>query len=389
MATTNGRELGVGVAAAQVGQGGQGLPCAGEAEGAVAAGSGEAVGLGEGGAGLLGAGRVVHDGGVQQRGRADGAEGGGSFGDRHVDGGAVRGGRDGPFTAGHGGAHRPCGLQQLERLRAAGVVLGERGDERGEFVQVAVGGGLVAVEAEVLLHGFGEPLDLTEGPDPGLDPGAFPDVLPESAGSRDVVPAAPDPAGGRVDRGGSLLQQEAEGVPAQHPAGAQEAARLLVLGRVGSGCLQGRPSGVQQVPGGRELRHLPGRLEGGVPHDSGHRAQGGGGRTVAPGDRGPVLVEAVAEGAEGLPGGVEPVGRAAAQHPVGVRGLGGGPRPRLRGRGARWLRAGFGRHGRLPSSGQVKAPMVPQRGAGAYALLRPALIPPGPRPRPRPLRRAP
>lgn len=195
--------------------------------------------------------------------------------------------------------------------------------------------------------------------------------------------------GGRVDRGGSLLQQEAEGVPAQHPAGAQEAARLLVLGRVGPGCLQGRPSGVQQVPGGRELRHLPGRLEGGVPHDSGHRPQGGGGRAVAPGDRGPVLVEAVAEGAEGVPGGVEPLGRAAAQHPAGVRGLGGGPRPRLRGGGARWLRAGFGRHGRLPSCGQVKAPMVPQRGAGAYALLRLALIPPGPRPRPRPLRRAP
>lgn len=138
----------------------------------------------------------------------------------------------------HGGAHRPCGLQQLERLRAAGVVLGESGDERGELVQVAVGGGLVAVEAEVLLHGFGEPLDLAEGPDPGLHAGAFPDVLPEGAGGRDIVPAAPDPAPVALDLEAQVVQ-----------LGTFPLARLAAGGQL----VQGAGGRVHVVHGGVEV----------------------------------------------------------------------------------------------------------------------------------------
>ncbi|WP_225930610.1 hypothetical protein [Streptomyces koyangensis] len=210
----------------------------GEAEGSVAAGGGEAVGLGEGGAGFLGADRVLHDGRVEQCGDAEGAEGGGPFGDRHVGGGGVRGGRGGPFAAGHGGAHRPCGLQELERLRAAAVVLGEGGDERGEFVEVAVGGGLVATQAEFLLHGFGEPLDLAEGPHPGREAGVLPDVLPEGAGGVEVVPAAPDPAAVAEDLYAQVVQVGTFLLP-----------RLAARGQF----VQGPGGGVQVVHGGVEV----------------------------------------------------------------------------------------------------------------------------------------
>ncbi|BDH53180.1 hypothetical protein MTP02_41910 [Streptomyces albus] len=116
----------------------------GETESAVAAGGGEAVGLDEGGAGLLGAGRVVHDSRVEQRDHALSTEGDSSFGNRHVDGVAERGDRGGPLATGHGGAHRPRRLQELEGLRAIAVVLLEGADQRREVVQVAVGGGRVS-----------------------------------------------------------------------------------------------------------------------------------------------------------------------------------------------------------------------------------------------------